>query len=544
MRTRTLVFVLLMLLGISSAFALEISPGWSYGYELGVTRGDNAGSRDNFAPMARAHLQLEIFRFLHTRVGLGYTPLHASKTYSTDTFMGDYRFIFTPFYREKFSPFAYVGAGATLELGDSDADVIPLFPFGIGAQTRLKPGMNLEVTLGYNLSNSDMLDGRVRADDDLNTFTNRKQDGFYSLTVGLAFSDPGPKPKPKPAPAAPPIVKEKPVEKPIERQAPPVVTPPVEKPAPPIEREKPPVVTPPVEVPAPPIERPAPDLKTMDSDGDGLSDWDEINVYKTDSNKPDTDGDGLNDFAEVMTYKTNPLLKDTDGDGLDDYAEVMTHKTNPLVKDTDGDGLNDGDEVLIHKTDPLKPDTDGDGLSDGDEVLIHKTNPLNVDTDGDGLNDMEEVVKYLTNPLVKDTDGGTVNDGDEVAAGTNPLDPKDDVLDLTVGSSFSLEGILFETGKSNILPQSVPILEQAYAALAANPTVKIHIIGHTDNVGSASSNQTLSENRAKAVRDWLVNKGIAANRIRTSGKGESQPRATNDTPEGRTLNRRIEFEVE
>ena len=81
----------------------------------------------------------------------------------------------------------------------------------------------------------------------------------------------------------------------------------------------------------------------------------------------DSDGDGLSDSEELL-YGTNPLLVDTDGDGLSDYDEVMIHKTDPLNPDTDGDGLSDYEEVMIHKTDPLNPDTDGDGYTDGEEV--------------------------------------------------------------------------------------------------------------------------------------------------------------------------------
>ncbi|HNQ43929.1 MAG TPA: hypothetical protein PKI59_05840, partial [Candidatus Cloacimonadota bacterium] len=176
------------------------------------------------------------------------------------------------------------------DLSDSNADVIPLFPVGLGIQTQIKPGMKLEITGGYNLSNSDMLDG-IGYNTTENPYTGFDHDAFYSFTVGLNFSDPGPAPKPVvPAPVViqPPVVIPPP---------PPVVTPP----------PPPPVVTPPpvVEVPVEKV-----DLTKIDSDGDGISDYDEINVYKTDPNNPDTDGDGLNDYAEVMQYKTNPLQVD------------------------------------------------------------------------------------------------------------------------------------------------------------------------------------------------------------------------------------------
>ncbi|MBI3127610.1 MAG: hypothetical protein HYZ11_08415 [Candidatus Tectomicrobia bacterium] len=82
---------------------------------------------------------------------------------------------------------------------------------------------------------------------------------------------------------------------------------------------------------------------------------------------------------------------DSDGDGLTDLEEVRVHKTHPGKADTDGDGLQDGDEVRRHRTDPLKLDTDGDLLGDGEEALFYKTSPLRADSDGDGYPDGLEV---------------------------------------------------------------------------------------------------------------------------------------------------------
>jgi len=129
----------------------------------------------------------------------------------------------------------------------------------------------------------------------------------------------------------------------------------------------------------------------LDSDGDGLTDTEEVNIYGTDHTNPDTDGDGLSDGEEVNIHFTNPLSQDTDGDGLTDGDEVNVYGTNPTVSDSDADGLTDGAEVNIHSTDPLDPDSDNDGLNDGQEVNVYLTNPLNPDTDGDGFSDGEEV---------------------------------------------------------------------------------------------------------------------------------------------------------
>lgn len=117
---------------------------------------------------------------------------------------------------------------------------------------------------------------------------------------------------------------------------------------------------------------------------------------------PDADGDGLSDREENERYRTDPLKKDSDGDGLTDGEEAIRYKTDPRRKDTDGDGLGDREEILTYRTNPLNVDSDGDGLTDGAEVQTLKTDPNNPDTDGDGLTDGEEVKKYRTDPLKKE----------------------------------------------------------------------------------------------------------------------------------------------
>ncbi|HSL88144.1 MAG TPA: OmpA family protein, partial [Ignavibacteriaceae bacterium] len=173
------------------------------------------------------------------------------------------------------------------------------------------------------------------------------------------------------------------------------------------------------------------------------------------------------------------------------------------------------------------------------ETKLFKTDPLKVDTDGDGLTDYEEVMVYKTNPLVVDTDGGSVDDGTEVRRGTDPLDPEDDIVKMDV--PIVLEGITFATNKSDITPESEQILMQALKTLQTYPEISVEIGGHTDDVGSATSNQKLSERRADAVKGWLVSKGISADRITAVGYGEDKPRVANNSAENRRLNRRIEF---
>lgn len=111
------------------------------------------------------------------------------------------------------------------------------------------------------------------------------------------------------------------------------------------------------------------------------------------------------------------------------------------------------------------------------------------------------------------------------------------------GERIALRNVFFETGRWEILPESEYELAKVVDLLTKNPTLKIELGGHTDNVGRPEANQRLSEQRAKAVYDYLINKGIPSNRLSYKGYGETQPVATNDTDEGRRENRRTEIKV-
>ncbi len=116
---------------------------------------------------------------------------------------------------------------------------------------------------------------------------------------------------------------------------------------------------------------------------------------------------------------------------------------------------------------------------------------------------------------------------------------------VKVGTTVTLKGIYFDFNKATIkFPESQEALQAAYQILKDNPTIKVEIQGHTDNIGSEEYNQRLSEQRAWAVVNYLVQQmGVDASRLIARGYGESMPKASNDTPEGRALNRRVEFVV-
>jgi len=109
--------------------------------------------------------------------------------------------------------------------------------------------------------------------------------------------------------------------------------------------------------------------------------------------------------------------------------------------------------------------------------------------------------------------------------------------------SFVLEDCNFETGKADLLPEAFPVLDELVSYLMRKEDERIEIGGHTDNVGTAKSNQVLSENRANTVRNYLITKGIDPNRLTAKGYGFSVPVADNKTAEGRAQNRRTEVKI-
>ena len=109
--------------------------------------------------------------------------------------------------------------------------------------------------------------------------------------------------------------------------------------------------------------------------------------------------------------------------------------------------------------------------------------------------------------------------------------------------TFVLQNMYFATAQTSILPSSEPALEMLYQLLSENPDLTIRIVGHTDNVGSDASNMTLSQGRASSVKKAMIKRGIAAERIKTLGKGESDPVVANDSDQHRQMNRRVEIEI-
>ncbi|MEP6688430.1 MAG: OmpA family protein [Gemmatimonadales bacterium] len=209
------------------------------------------------------------------------------------------------------------------------------------------------------------------------------------------------------------------------------------------------------------------------------------------------------------------------------------------VRDRDADGVPDGvdeckDTPAGDKVDAkgctLK-DGDGDGvLDDADQC---KDTPAGDKVDAKGCS------------LPKDADGDGVTDDKDRCSNT-PAGVKVDeegcqVLFEPTRKTLILEGVNFQTGKSDITPESQVILDAVASSLVANDEIKVRVGGHTDNTGSAAVNKRLSAARAEAVRQYLISKGVAADRLTAAGYGPSKPVASNKTVEGRAQNRRVEL---
>ena len=104
-------------------------------------------------------------------------------------------------------------------------------------------------------------------------------------------------------------------------------------------------------------------------------------------------------------------------------------------------------------------------------------------------------------------------------------------------------GLLYDTGSDVIKPEAAANLRNLAASLAKFPNTDLLIVGHTDAVGSTESNQSLSQRRALAASDYLVSQHVMASRLRTAGRGEKEPVASNDTDAGKQLNRRVEIAI-
>ncbi|MFH0992233.1 MAG: OmpA family protein [bacterium] len=498
--------IVIMLLSLNTSSAQFKDRGTEVGISIGGFIGDNEGPKEitDFQVKkfflgwantfhARIFLDYPLASNLRGQFGAGIGQLRG-KYYKSSLIPIDLRLSLFPFNTENIHPYGYLGIGAVryewespayrVTPGASNKSWDAMVPLGVGVLYPLNDNLTMDFTGGYTFGLSD----------DINGHRGGWNDSWWSVTAGIRA----------PLPAG-----------------------------------------------------------DSDKDKDGLTDKEEKQLG-TNPKAADTDGDGLSDGDEVKKYFTDPLKADSDGDGLNDADELNRYKTDPLKTDTDGDGLNDKEELLTYNTEPTKRDTDNDGLSDYDEVMKFKTNPLKADTDGDGLSDGEEVIKYKTDPLKRDTDNGSVDDGTEVKRGSNPLDAKDDVpvapvvpvipiekpvtpktieVPKQAAKEFTFETIYFKSGSAYLNAAELAKLKKAVETLKENTGIKLELSGHTDSIGKLGLNMRLSKARAASVKEYLVKKGVKENRLESKGCGPENPVSGNNTPEGREKNRRVEIKA-
>jgi outer membrane protein OmpA-like peptidoglycan-associated protein len=241
---------------------------------------------------------------------------------------------------------------------------------------------------------------------------------------------------------------------------------------------------------------------------------------------------------------------------------VVAPPPPPVIPDTDGDGIFDNVDKCPTVAGLAKyggcpiPDTDKDGINDEQDKCpttpgLAKYNGCPIpDTDNDGVNDEQDkcptvagLAKYQGCPP-PDRDGdGVIDEEDKCPDVAGPA--SNGGCPALESTKFNASMVQFNTGTATLTPSAQKGLNEA-AVLLNDPKyapLKVSIEGHTDNVGKPASNKTLSEKRAAAVKAYLVKKGVSADRLSSSGFGDTAPIADNKTKAGKAANRRVEFKV-
>jgi OOP family OmpA-OmpF porin len=237
---------------------------------------------------------------------------------------------------------------------------------------------------------------------------------------------------------------------------------------------------------------------------------------------PDSDGDGVPDHLDKCpdTPRGTPVdasgcSRDSDGDGVPDHLDECPGTPKGVKVDKRGCPI----------------DSDGDGVPDSDDRCPGTPRGVKVDKRGCPL----------------DSDGDGVPDHLDKCPGTPRGVPVDETgcppegIEV-VGDEWVVRGrVLFDVNKWDLKPKGKAALEGAAEFLKTNRQWLVEIQGHTDSTGPMAWNMTLSQRRAESVKELLVSLGVEADRLTANGYGPNEPMASNDTPEGRARNRRVDF---
>jgi OOP family OmpA-OmpF porin len=264
-----------------------------------------------------------------------------------------------------------------------------------------------------------------------------------------------------------------------------------------------------------------------------------------------------------LTFKFG--AKDTDGDGIYDRLDACPEVAGPKefngCPDTDGDKIIDKDDACPDTAGLAQfngcPDTDADGVADKDDACPEEAGLVALggcpDKDGDGIADKSDKCPEVKGPKENggcpwpDRDGDKVLDKDDKCpdvAGTVANQGCPEVTEEAIKRlNDYAKTILFDTAKSSFQKQTYPVLEAITSILKEYPYSNFSIEGHTDSDGKDAANQKLSEDRAAAVKGYLVEHGIATSRLTSAGYGETKPIDSNKTKAGKANNRRVEVKL-
>jgi OOP family OmpA-OmpF porin len=257
--------------------------------------------------------------------------------------------------------------------------------------------------------------------------------------------------------------------------------------------------------------------------------------------------------------------KDTDGDGIfdkdDQCPETPGLEQFQGCPDSDSDGIPDKDDNCPNEAGLQEfqgcPDRDSDGIADMNDACPDVAGPQNLqgcpDGDGDGIADKDDQCPEVAGPQENrgcpwaDTDSDGVLDKDDLCPDVKGTTANRGCPEVTEEVIKRLNDyartILFNSGKATFKEETMPVLQSMLAIFKEYPQARFSVEGHTDSDGSNALNQTLSENRAAAVKNFLIENGIAADRLMSTGYGETKPIASNKNAAGKAQNRRVEIKL-